>query len=479
MFLQDKDYILGNLFSMGGLSKLGADWLAQSWCRPYVAPVSISFILLLTGLFTRRYLRRTFPDRHVELLALIPVVVLFFLSYKDGFNLSRLTGLSLVSFFLALFSRVKSTGGRFVFALVALAILIPATGWPAALFAAGVFFSFVTLEGGLRLSIRIPSFLIISVQLLILLSSGFFLYKSSADQNDLFKELDWYVYNDQPDKLLQALSKAGEDSFVYENFANWALSRKGILADKVFSYPQHSPFSLVLEWRQIAYTAVLRSNIYWEMGHIALSQRMAFEANVIFDNSNPRMLQRLVETNLVYGYYDVARKYIDRLEKARPYRRWAEEHRRFLGNPAAVRSDAVLGAAARCIPEENALSESKGDVGWDLVRIARSNPVYDAAREYAGVWMLLANDMPSFLPFIEEFYVDRKLPKSFAEAVMILSEGRPELVERWDIDPAMVGRYEAFKDFYSQNAKSADLAQKLRREFGDTYWNYYLYIKKE
>lgn len=479
MFLQDKGYILDNLFSMGGLSKLGADWLVQTWCRPYVAPLSISFILLLTGLFTRRYLRRTFPERHVELLALIPVVVLFFLSYKDDFNFARLVGLFLVSFFLAVFSRFKGTGARFVFALVALAILIPATGWPAALFAAGVLFSFVTFEGGLRLGIRIPAGLVISVQMLILLAAGFFSWKASAGQDDLFKELDWYVYKDQPDKVLQAVSKAEEDTYVYENFANWALARKGQLADNLFSYPQHSPYSIVLDWREIAYTAVLRSNIYWTMNHVALSQRMAFEANVCYDNNNPRMLQRLVETNLAYGYYDVARKYIERLEKARPYRRWASDHRRFLDNPAAVRADAVLGAAARSIPEENALSESKGDIGWDLLRIARLNPSSATAREYAGVWMILKKDTESFLPFLEEFYAGKKLPKSFAEAVMILSEGRPELVEAWGIDPAIAERYAAFKDCYMQNAKSADLKQKMRREFGDTYWNYFLFFKAE
>lgn len=479
LFLQDRSYILDNLFSIGGLSGLGADWLAQSWCRPYVAPVSLSVILLLTGLFTQGYLRRTFPERSVTLLALIPVVILFFLSYKDDFNLSRIVAFFLVSMFLAIFSRFKSTGGRFIFAVIALAILIPATGWPSALFAFGVLLSFVTFEGGLRLNMRFPTALTVTLQLVLLLVPGFFAYKASAGQDDFFKELDWHMYKDEPDKVLETLSRSDKDTFVYENFANWALARKGVLTEELFSYPQHNPYSLTLEWKEIKYTAVLLSNIYWSMGHAALSQRMAFEANVCYDNRNPRVLQRLVETNLAFGYYDVARKYIDRLSKARPYRRWAEDRRRLLDNPAAVRADASIGPAARGIPEENALCESKGDICWDLLRIVRSDSSNTLARDYAGAWMLLEKDTDSFIPFLEEFYDGKKLPKSFAEAVMILSEGHPELVERWGIDPSVVSRYVAFKEFYSQNARSADLKQKIRREFGDTYWNYFLFIKTE
>lgn len=479
MFLQDRGYILDNLFSMGGLSRLLSDALAQSWCKPYVAPVSLSLVLLLTGLFTQGYLSRTFPGRRVTLLALIPVVILFFLSYKDGFDLQLIASFFLVSLFLAVFSRLKNSGVRLVFFIIGLAVLIPAAGWPSALFALGAFFSYVTVEGGLRLNLRFPAALVVILQLILLLVPGFFAFRASKGQDDLFKELDYHMYMDEPDMILEALAKSDTDNFVYENFANWALARKGLLTENLFSYPQHNPYSLTLEWKEIKYTAVLLSNIYWSMGHTALSQRMAFEANVCYDNCNPRMLQRLVGTNLANGNYAVARKYIERLAKSRPYRRWAEGMRQFLDNPSAIRSDAVLGPAVRGIPEENALCESKGDICWDLLRITRSDPSNTIARDYAGAWMLLAKDMDSFLPYLEEFFDGKKLPKSFAEAVMILSEGHPELVERWGIEQAVISRYAGFKEFYSQNAKSQDIKQKMRREFGDTYWNYFLFNKVE
>ncbi|MBR1927946.1 MAG: hypothetical protein IJ840_09415 [Bacteroidales bacterium] len=312
--------------------------------------------------------------------------------------------------------------------------------------------------------------------LAVLVSAAVFVaYKPSPDGKDLYKELDLYMYQDRPDDIIRILSKTKDNSYVYQNFLNWALARKGILGEDMFKYPQTDPYSLILEWREIAYTSVLMSNIYYEMGHIALAQRMAFEANVIYDNSNPRMLQRLVQTNLIFGQYDVAEKYIARLEKSCSYRKWAADQRKFLWDREMILRDPELGPKARCVPHDNNLSLSKNDLGWDLEEILRANPGHAATREYAGAHFLLAKNLPGFKDFLDEFMEGEPLPKSFKEAVMILSEKEPSLVGKWGIDPETLGRYSDFKSFYSGNSRRSDLRQRLRSRFGDTYWLYYLY----
>ena len=221
------------------------------------------------------------------------------------------------------------------------------------------------------------------------LATVFFSYKSSLGEKDLYKELDWYMYQDRPDDIIRVLSKTNDNNYVYQNFLNWALARKGILGDEMFNYSQTDPYSLILEWREIEYTSLLLSNIYYEMGHISLAQRMAFEANVIFDNSNPRMLQRLIQTNLIFGQYDVAEKYIARLEKSCFYRKWATDQRKFLRNREMILQDPELGPKARCVPHDNNLALSHNDLGWDLEEILRANPYHTATREYAGAHFLL------------------------------------------------------------------------------------------
>ena len=92
---------------------------------------------------------------------------------------------------------------------------------------------------------------------------------------------------------------------------NLALAETGQLADKAFHYTQAGSDGILIPWALTVETGERLSDVYWSMGHVAFAQRMAFEANVLDDRSyNPRMMQRLIETNLVYGTYDVARKYI-------------------------------------------------------------------------------------------------------------------------------------------------------------------------
>ena len=47
----------------------------------------------------------------------------------------------------------------------------------------------------------------------------------------------------------------------------------------------------------------LLSDIYYQMGNVALAQEMAFEGMIASERAvNPRLLLRLIQTNLIYGY---------------------------------------------------------------------------------------------------------------------------------------------------------------------------------
>jgi len=73
--------------------------------------------------------------------------------------------------------------------------------------------------------------------------------------------------------------------------------------------------------------AFIISDIYWQMGMVAMSQRAAFEAMESIEdfNKSGRALKRLALTNLVCGQYEVARKYLLLLEKTLFYSLWARQ----------------------------------------------------------------------------------------------------------------------------------------------------------
>lgn len=206
---------------------------------------------------------------------------------------------------------------------------------------------------------------------------------------------------------------------------NLALAETGQLADKLFHYTQAGSDCILIPWDLAPETAERLSDVYWSMGHIALAQRMAFEANVLDDDSyNPRMLCRLIETNLAFGYYPVARKYIDLLGKKPADRAIADRYRPFLNNDSLVEADPVLGPKRRCIPEKDFISMVRG-IEEDLKDIIRANPSNRKAVEYLGSIYLLDCKMDDFKAMLDEFYGTealKTLPASFAEAACMLSE---------------------------------------------------------
>jgi len=294
-----------------------------------------------------------------------------------------------------------------------------------------------------------------------------------------YEELDYYMRTEQWDKLINRCEGKEIKNYLYLCCLNVALAEKGALADRMFSFNQRGVQGIYVPWNQTSQLSVLLSDVYFSMGHIALAQRMAFEGNESAPNSlGPRTLKRLVQTNIIYGFYPVAEKYLDLLEQTKYYRKWAHEHRRFLWNDIAVEKDSLLGMKRKCIPAENLLSEVKG-LYVDLECIAKQNPAHRASIQYAGALYLLSKDVLTFKEFVEKYYgtdVLPVLPKSFQEAVIILSEQDPSYMERYDIPLSVLQRFANFKkQVLNYKGNTSALPGLLKNGYGDTYWYYYLF----
>lgn len=292
-----------------------------------------------------------------------------------------------------------------------------------------------------------------------------------------FEELDFYIRTEQWDRIIER-SRGDLKNYLYKFCLNIALAEKGVLAEKMFSFDQYGPKGLYLEWNRISHISTLLSELYFSMGHISLAQRMAFESNVSTPGGmNPRMIKRLVQTNLIYGAYPVAEKYISLLEQTSYYKSWATEHRKFLWNDEAVAQDPLLGIKRACITPDNYLAEASG-LDYDLRRIAECNPAHKASIEYAGVIYLLTKDLGRFKEFIDKYYGTEllpALPKSFQEAVIILSEQDPVSWEKYKIPEETILRYSGYRNQVLANKENQGLAGLLYRTYGDTYWFYFMF----
>ena len=291
------------------------------------------------------------------------------------------------------------------------------------------------------------------------------------------KKLDYFARTEQWDKTIEEC-KGKLTNFLYMCHLNMALANKGELSDKMFNFDQRGPQGLLVQWNKSENISCMLSDIYFTMGATASPQEMAFEGYVsAMEDGNPRMLKRLVQTNLIYGTYPVAEKYISILEKTYAYRDWAQSQRKYLYNDEVVESDPILGTRRRMLPDRNSLAMIKGLAG-DLALFLEKGPANSAALQYLGAMYLLAKDLEGFKALVEKYYGTEflpVLPVHFQEAVIVMSEKEPDYWKRFNVSETIVARFTDYKKQVLANRNNSAIAGLLNRSYGNTYWFYFMF----
>ena len=291
------------------------------------------------------------------------------------------------------------------------------------------------------------------------------------------KKLDYFARTEQWDKTIEEC-KGKLTNFLYMCHLNMALANKGELSDKMFNFDQRGPQGLLVQWNKSENISCMLSDIYFTMGATASSQEMAFEGYVsAMEDGNPRMLKRLVQTNLIYGTYPVAEKYISILEKTYAYRDWAQSQRKYLYNDEVVESDPVLGTRRRMLPDRNSLAMINGLTG-DLALFLEKGPANSVALQYLGAMYLLAKDLEGFKALVEKYYGTEflpVLPVHFQEAVIVMSEKEPDYWKRFNVSETIVARFTDYKKQVLANRNNSAIAGLLNRSYGNTYWFYFMF----
>lgn len=314
------------------------------------------------------------------------------------------------------------------------------------------------------------------VQIIVVTISVWIVSKQMNNENYLFKELDHYARNEQWQKICDTFKREKLTNNLNRIYLNGALAQRGILADSLFHYNQTGVAGLIPMTNKLpAHMFAAFSDIYFTMGNIATAQQLAFEADVVA-NGHPRMLKRLVQTNLINGSYSVAQKYIKKLELTYAYKDWAKDHRRFLYNDKEVMNDPLLGNLRNCLPI-NHLVKIEG-MNVDLSKIVTQNPKHKAAIHYLGSLYLLNRNLDDFQNLMNTTYGTEmlpELPQSFQEALIFISDD-PAVCKRFNITDEMTQKFATYKNYIrANNANQKALPNLLNRSFGNTYWFYFMF----
>ena len=291
------------------------------------------------------------------------------------------------------------------------------------------------------------------------------------------KELDFYARTQQWPKIIEAC-KGKVTNLLYMNYLNMALAREGMLGDQMFAFDQREPRSLMVNWNKTAEVSALLSDVYFAIGDIASAQEMAFEGNVaVHGYGSPRMLMRLVQTNLIYGAYQVAEKYISLLEQTFFYDKWAGSHRKFLGNDALIEQDPLLGSMRRCLPDTSRLVTVNGALA-DMEAVAVANPQHKAAFQYLAGVCLLSKDLAKFKELIDKYHgtpVLPSLPVPYQEAVIAFAEKDTAYWRTRGVTQEVVRRFSDYKRQVVANRNYPNAGDLLAGSYGKTYWYFYMF----
>ena len=310
------------------------------------------------------------------------------------------------------------------------------------------------------------------------------LWKSSDNKTYVSLRLQHDVVTGDWDDILDCREAVKGNNLLLMNYVNLALSHKHLLLSEMFRYRQGSPMALCVggEGSELIHEIiVLQANIFYWLGDVGGAQNKAFDGFCGSKYGNPSMLQMLVKTNLIYGEHEVAEKYLDMLGKTFGYRRWAEEHRRFLHDGDAVRADAELGQKYACLPDDDAFTNSEAPYA-NIMQVLKANPQAEAARDYGFAYLLLLRSPELFDDFIKTFPLKEifgDIPELVQQAIIVFHEKDLDYCRSLGVSEDVIGKYKDFKLAFQKARAGNKSPQVLKGRYGSTYWYHYIFSQNQ
>lgn len=330
---------------------------------------------------------------------------------------------------------------------------------------------------------RTVTFSVLSIVLQVVIA-GYILHKGTIKYNPLqnyyAKQLDYYTRTGQWQEILDFKELRPGQNYMHACYQNLALAELGILGNKLLKFRQSGPRGLVISWNKSLNSSMLLSDVFHKMGNVALSQEMAFEGLVGTESSmNPRMLMRLVQTNIIMGHYKVADKYISMLMRTLFYKDKAKYYSKIVENPELIDNDHELSELRKCIKNTSGLinSETFAD---GLYKIITNYPEYNPALEYLGSLCLLSKNIQAFNILADEYLkIAKPMPLYFQEAYIMMHEKETE--EQWKkygISESVISRFKNYcSDVLTLRKNGGSIAFALKNKYADTYWFYFMFAQ--
>ena len=346
---------------------------------------------------------------------------------------------------------------------------------PGLLYTASLSAVLVVLASCLKIRKPLRSFLPGLALFAVLVAGGVLFTLRTAD---FFKEewmrYDFMVRMQMWNRILFQTERRHPDNPKTVSCLNLALAKTGRLPENQFSYFQNGPQGLLPGFEGDYTNPVSTGEIFWHLGMVNTAQRFAFEAQEAIPDfqKSGRFYQRLAETNIVNGDWEVARKYLKALQHARFYRKWADETLGMLADSTVFERRPELARVRDWRLNEHDFLFSDEEMDSMLGMLSVEHPDNTLALDYLLAWCLLRKDLNRFAECIPMVKAS-PMPQAYQEALVLLwsfthedYSGLPPY-----IDPVYVQGLNRF----IADANSGKSMAMMEAMYGKTYWFYFLY----
>ena len=298
--------------------------------------------------------------------------------------------------------------------------------------------------------------------------------------------IDRYVRYQMWDKVIEATADRNENFDLRTMFhINRALYHTGQLLSQMFAYQQvWGAEGLLLPDAQGYVYPLQNSDLFLNLHHLNEAEHWAHES-MSLRGETPWTLERLAIVNLAKGEYSAAHVFASKLSQSPLFRKKGLALRQLADHPEKIAlNETIRGLQnSKLYPQKDFIYYTYlPAVTFERILANRSDNLM--AFEYLMAYFMLTgrlNDFMQELPRARTFGYD-KLPRHFEEAVLLYlglgGERDQELLKGFKISNRTIQRFRHFQKILSEHkGNQAAALNELRKQHGDTYWYYALYVQ--
>jgi len=289
---------------------------------------------------------------------------------------------------------------------------------------------------------------------------------------DMMLGIDHYAQQAEWNKVLKISDRYPGYNTLVIYYTNLALYKTGKLMDNMFNYPQIGSQGLRLKWQRNL-NLFFGGEVFSQLAYNNESIHWAFEA-LVAKGLNPRSLKKLAVGCIVNGNYDIARKYLSLLNRTLFYRRWAQQHIRYLSDPDLAEEDSEISQYRDLMVRSNFFSEVNG---LNLQDLLKNHPENKMAYEYLLASLLLDRNLDDFAKVVLDlkYYGYNRMPLHIEEALIFYNfyENQKIIPEGFSFRQETINRFNDYAKIYTRLRNDRKVAAlELGKKYGKTYWYY-------